>query len=97
MNGTYDVLPASMGAATPNTLVATELLEFIRDAVVPGVQMRFTEIEQADAKAFVEGQCFRPLNLVPYITQRGRYSARPFQQPEFARSALAATGVVVGS
>jgi hypothetical protein len=89
-NGPYDVLPREQGAAVPQAFVATDLLEFLRDAVVPNVTMAFREIQATDAKSFIEGQCFRPLNLVPFITQRGRYSARPFRQPIFVRSGTVA-------
>jgi hypothetical protein len=96
VNGTYDVLPATMGAAMPNTLVAADQLELIRSAR-PDLQMEFSEIASADAKAFVEQQCFRPLNLAPFITQSGRYSARTIRQPLFVRSGLTLPRVAVGS
>ncbi len=88
VNGPYDTLPAHQGAAVPQTLVATDILEFLRDAVFPGLLMEFRAIDLEDAKQFVEGQCFRPLGLVPFITQRGRYSARPLRLPLFARSGI---------
>lgn len=88
VNGAYDVLPSSQGAHVPNTLVNVENLEFFRDAVVPGLQMRFNEIEEDDAKAFIEQQLLRPLNLVPFISQRGRYGVRIQRTPLFARSGL---------
>jgi len=97
VNGAYDVLPASQGAAVPNTLVNIEHLEFLREAVLPGLQMRFSEIEADEAKAFVEQQCFRPLNLVPFISQRGRYGARVQRRPLFARSGLVLPQAVVGT
>jgi hypothetical protein len=86
VNGPYDTLPAHQGAAVPQTLVAIDILELLRDAVFPGLQMEFRAIDLEDAKQFVEGQCFRPLGLVPFITQRGRYGARPLRLPLFARS-----------
>ncbi len=93
-NGPYDVLPASQGAAVPQTLVAADVIEFVRDSVLPGVQMSFREVEPADAKEFVEAQIFRPLNLVPFITQTGRYGAAYMRQPLFARSGCSAACVV---
>jgi hypothetical protein len=97
VNGAYDVLPASMGAAVPPTLVATEILELLRDSLFPGLEMEFADVEATDSKAFIEEQIFRPLNLVPHVTQRGRYSARALRQPTFARSAMAVRGLVVGA
>ena len=97
VNGAYDVLPAGMGAAVPNTLVNIESFEFFRDAIVPGLQMRFSEIEADDAKAFIEQQCLRPLNLVPFVSQRGRYGVRLQRTPLFARSGLVLPQAVVGT
>jgi len=97
VNGPYDVLPATMGAAVPNTLVNTENLEFFRDSILPGLQMRFSEIDADDAKGFIEQQCFRPLNLVPFISQRGRYGVRLQRTPLFARSGLTLPRVAVGT
>ncbi len=97
VNGAYDVHPAHMGAAVPNTLVNVETLEFVRDAVLPGLTMRFSEIEATDAKAFIEQQLLRPLNLVPWVSQRGRYGVRPQRAPLFLRSALVLPQAVVGS
>ena len=86
VNGPYDSYAKENGAAVPNNLVNTAVLEYLRDSVFPGLQMLFTEVEMQDAKTFVEEQCFRPLNLVPFITQSGRYAAAVMRTPEFARS-----------
>jgi hypothetical protein len=60
------------------------------------MQMLFTEIEMQDAKTWVEEQIFRPLNLVPFITQSGRYAAAVMRTPEFTRSMVhAAVGIGV--
>ncbi len=88
VNGAYDVLPSSQGAHVPNTLVNVTNIEFFRDAVLPGLQMRFNEIESDDAKGFIEQQCLRPLNLVPFISQTGRYGVRLQRTPLFARSGI---------
>lgn len=96
VNGAYDVLPASMGAAVPHTLVNREIFELFRDAIVPGLQMRFSEIGSGDAKAFVEQQLLRPLNLVPWISQLGRYGVRIQNTPVFARTGWIEPNVVVG-
>jgi hypothetical protein len=97
VNGAYDVLPSHMGAAVPNTLVNIEAFELLRDAVLPGLQMQFMEIEATDAKVFIEQQIFRPLNLVPWVSQRGRYGPRIQRTPLFARSGLVLPRAVVGT
>jgi hypothetical protein len=97
VNGAYDVLPSSQGAHVPNTLVNVENFEFYRDAILPGLQMRFSEIEADDAKAFIEQQCLRPLNLVPFISQRGRYGVRLQRTPLFVRTGLVLPQAVVGT
>ena len=89
VNGVYDTLPVGQGAAMPETLVAIDVLEGLRDVVLPNLAMEFREIDLIDAKQFIEGHCFRPLGLVPFITQRGRYSARLLRTPLFARSGIA--------
>lgn len=96
VNGAYDVYASENGAAVPNNLVSLSTLEFLRDNVFPGLQMLFTETEPQDAKQWVEEQIFRPLNLVPFITQSGRYAAAVMRTPEFVRAMVhAAVGVGV--
>lgn len=86
-NGPYDVLAAENGVGMPQALVDVAGLEALRTEL-PGLQMQFKEIAPQDAKRWIEGQIFRPLNIVPVITQHGQYSGRLFRQPEFRRSMI---------
>jgi len=96
VNGPYDTYATENGAAVPNNLISMTILEFLRDNAFPGMQMLFTEIASADAKQWVEDQIYRPLNLVPFITQGGLYAAAIQRTPEFARSMVhAAVGIGV--
>src|SRR2546427_156765 len=96
-NGPYDVLTRENSAGVPQALIDVAALELIRgDGQVSSAQFQFTEIEPQDAKAWVEGQIFRPLNILPYVNQAGQYSGRLLKTPLPARAAIA-TGLVTAS
>jgi hypothetical protein len=87
-NGPYDVLPKENGAAVPQALVDVAGLELLRSQLPAGLLLEFRESEPQDAKGWIEEQIFRPLNVVPFTTQDGKYSGRRFGTPLFARTLI---------
>jgi hypothetical protein len=74
--GRYDVFNRSWSVVAPAPFVDIAGIEALRDGRFPDTEMHFRLNAPEDGKEFIEREIFKPLNLFPFVTQTGAYSAK---------------------
>jgi len=82
-NGDYDTLDAANGLGIDEDYINVSSIESIRDRWFPGpsISMSFTITKRVQAKAWLEKEIYKILNVYPTIDADGKFNIRPFKPP----------------